>query len=107
MNYNKKIFVCSPYRGDIENNIKNAIKACKFVLGAGNYPYCPHLYFTRFLDDDNELERNRGIECGLKWLELCDEVWVFGDTITEGMTKEIKYAESINKPVIIVKAFWL
>lgn len=33
---------------------------------------------------------------GLSLLWVCDEVWAFGDEITEGMKKEILFAEKLN-----------
>ncbi len=31
-----------------------------------------------------------------KLLEFCDELWVFGDEITEGMRKDIEYFKKIK-----------
>lgn len=36
---------------------------------------------------------------GLLWLKQADEVWVFGSEITEGMSREIAEAKTLNKPV--------
>lgn len=35
----------------------------------------------------------------MEWLEAADEVWVFGETISEGMAAEIKRAHELKKPV--------
>ena len=35
----------------------------------------------------------------MEWLEAADEVWVFGETISEGMAAEIKRAYELKKPV--------
>ena len=37
-----------------------------------------------------------GMLAGLSLLWVCDEVWAFGDEITEGMKKEILFAEKLN-----------
>lgn len=29
-------------------------------------------------------------------LWLCDEVWVFGDTVTDGMRAELKFCKNLN-----------
>jgi hypothetical protein len=87
------VFVCSPYRGDVEANIAFAKRCCLEVIKAGKTPFAPHLYFTQFLDDNIPEERERGINCGLEVLSLCSEIWVFGDKITEGMQAEIDDAE--------------
>ena len=39
------------------------------------------------------------MKLGLHWLEEADELWVFGDTVSEGMTAEIKKAHELTKPV--------
>lgn len=95
----KKIFVSSPYSGDIETNVKNAIVYCKVVTRMGFLPIAPHLYFPQFLDDTDEVERSKGILMGCELMKDCDEVWVFGSRISKGMQQEIDFAEAINKPI--------
>jgi len=95
----KKVFVCSPLRGDIEGNTKRAEQYCKFVSDLGHAPYAPHLFFTRFLDENIEEERNSGILGGIQYLAVCDELWYFGDVITNGMNKEIEFANNKGIPV--------
>ena len=105
----KKIFVCSPYRPTAENlrcqksqleaNIDRAKTACRILSTLGFLPLAPHLYFTQFLKDEEKKERETGMKLGLHWLEEADELWVFGDTVSEGMTAEIKKAHELNKPV--------
>ena len=93
----KKIYICSPLRGNTKQNIKDAKKYCRYVIKKGFMPIAPHIYFTQILDDNIEEERNLGIKMGIELLKLCDELWVFGDKITAGMNKEISYCKKINK----------
>lgn len=89
----KKIFVCSPYRplseteesrkSELASNIHRAKTACRILTTLGFMPMAPHLYFTTFLKDEEKRERENGIRLGLRWLEEADEVWVFGDAISE------------------------
>lgn len=105
----KKIFVCSPYRptaedpkcqkSQLEANIYRAKTACRILSTLGFLPLAPHLYFTQFLKDEEKKEREIGMKLGLRWLEEADELWVFGDTVSEGMTAEIEKAHELNKPV--------
>ena len=105
----KKIFVCSPYRptakdpkcqqSQLEANIKRAKTACRILSTLGFLPLAPHLYFTQFLRDEEKQERETGMKLGLHWLKEADELWVFGDTVSEGMTAEIEKAHELNKPV--------
>ena len=105
----KKIFVCSPYRpaskaeecrkDELMANINCAKTACRILTTLGFLPMAPHLYFTQFLKDDDAQERNTGMKLGMHWLEEADELWVFGNTISEGMATEIEKAHELNKPV--------
>ena len=65
----------------------------------GIMPLAPHLYFTQFLKDGDAQERSTGIRFGMQWLEEADEVWVFGETISEGMAEEIERAYELKKPI--------
>ena len=52
-----KIFICSPYQGNIEENKKKAAYYAKIVAKSGNVPVAPHIYFPTFLDEKNPNER--------------------------------------------------
>ena len=53
----KKIFICSPFRGNIEENKKAAQFYAKIIIGTGRVPLAPPLYFLQFLDEDKPNER--------------------------------------------------
>ncbi len=95
----KKIFICSPFRGNIEENTKAAQFFAKVIIGTGRIPIAPHLYFPQFLDEDNPNERMNGIEMGLELMDVCDEVYVLGFNITEGMRFELNHAREKRIPV--------
>lgn len=98
----KRIFVCSPLRGDYEANIAKARAFCKQVLLEGCIPYAPHLFFTQFLDDTDEAQRMLGIEAGIEELRRCDELWAFlapGAEPSQGMKMEIAVAQEVGIPV--------
>ena len=87
----KKVFICSPLRGDIKNNIKKAKEYSRMAVKKGYLPITPHIYFTQFLDDGIEAEREVALKMNIELLDLCDELWIFGNKITEGMQREINY----------------
>lgn len=95
----KLIFLASPLKGDMENNIKKAREYSKYIVEQGHIPFAPHLLFTQFLDDTNPEERKIGISMGFKFMEFCDELWIFGDTISEGMKGDIEEFKKMNKPI--------
>jgi len=89
----QKVFICSPYAGDVVINIEKALKYCRFAVDSGKLPIAPHIYFTRFMDDGNSKERELGISLGIRLLNNCKELWIFGTTISKGMRREIKAAK--------------
>ncbi|MGF7185295.1 hypothetical protein GGQ84_001381 [Desulfitispora alkaliphila] len=97
--FNSFVYVCSPLRGDIERNINRAIGYSRFVYAEGGIPLAPHIIFTRFLDDEDPADRKAGIEMGIQLLRKCDELWVFGEKITEGMDREVSVAKALKIPV--------
>lgn len=92
------IFICSPYAGDVEDNITNAKRYARYATFIGSIPFVPHLMFTQFLNDDDPEEREIGIEMGLTILSKCKEIWCFGGEISKGMAVEIKKAKQIGIP---------
>lgn len=91
------VYVCSPYAGDVERNVKNATRYCRFAVDAGAIPLAPHLLFPQFLSE--ERERELALFMGMVLLGKCEEVWVFGDRISDGMSAEIAKAEKRNMKV--------
>lgn len=88
------VFICSPYSGDVENNVNYAEKVCRRASLKGYAPYAPHLFCTRFLNDQIPNERRAGMLVGKEFMNLVDEVWICSETISKGMEEEIRYAIS-------------
>ena len=86
------VYICSPYAGDTESNIKAAQKYSRFAVGKGYIPIAPHLLFPQFLSDADPAERKLGLFFGNALMSKCSEVWVFGERISAGMEAEIKRA---------------
>ena len=96
----KRIFVCSPYAGNVEANVKIAEDICKDMVRLGYAPFAPHLFYTRFLDDGNITDRKLGIICGQTFMEICDEVCLYSQNgISDGMNSDLDYAKSLGKPI--------
>lgn len=92
----KRIFICSPFRGNIEANVRLARKACMFAISQGQAPFAPHLYLPFIgLDDNNEQQRALGISVGIEFLKACEEIWVFGPE-TSGMRQEVAMAQTLG-----------
>ena len=90
------VYICSPYAGDTEINVKAAQDYSRFAVDKGYIPVAPHLLFPQFMKDANPEERKLGLFFGNALMSKCSEVWVFGKRISAGMEAEIKRARWKN-----------
>lgn len=90
------VYIASPLSGDVEQNLEFARKACRFAIEREVTPFAPHLLYTQMLDDSSPADRQLGIDMGNQMLELCDELWLCGDRISEGMANEKELAEQLG-----------
>jgi hypothetical protein len=97
--YRPLVFICSPLAGNIEKNLDNARRYSKFAVEQGAIPLAPHLLFPQFLDENDKAQRELGIFFGLVLLGKCDEMWVFGGQISQGMGIEIAKARKRGLPI--------
>lgn len=87
------VYICSPYAGDTDGNIKAARKYSHHAVDNGYIPVAPHLLFPQFMNDADPKERHLGLLFGNALMSKCSEVWVFGSVISPGMEAEIKRAK--------------
>ena len=93
----RRIFICSPLRGDPNANLARAREVARQVALAGDCPVVPH-ELAHVLDDADEQEREIGLRCGLALLEVCDEVLAVWN-VTVGMSCEISAASELGIPI--------
>ena len=91
--YRPLVYICSPFAGDTEGNTQKARRYSRFAVRSGAIPLAPHLLFPQFMDDGKPAERALAMFMNLVLLGKCDQVWVFGGTVSEGMAAEIEKAE--------------
>jgi hypothetical protein len=53
------------------------------------------------MDDEDKGEREMGLRFALILLAKCDELWVFGERVSEGMSREILEAKRKGIPIRI------
>ena len=94
----RKVYVASRYAGDVEANVKAAIRYCRLVIDRGYMPIASHLLYPQILRDDDPVERELGTLFGLALLRDCDEVWVFGE-VSPGVAREIEEAKRLQKRI--------
>jgi len=99
----RRVFICSPYKGDIEKNTAKAKELCAKAAEQGYAPIYPPLMYAQFLDESDKHQREMGIECGLTWLDVCDEIWVnSADGVSAGMQLEIDAAILVGKKLRVL-----
>lgn len=98
------VFICSPYSGDVKANTENAKRYAKYAARSGNAVFVPHLMYPQFLDDTVKSDRELGIQSGIEFLRLCNEIWVFAKdevSCTAGMKRELE--EARQNPMVKIK----
>ena len=95
----KLVYICSPYAGDVESNVRFARAACCYAIKQGCAPIAVHLLYPQFLNDAVPAEREAGIRMGLRVLAACEELWVCSRRISEGMVMEIAEAKRLGIPI--------
>ena len=97
--YRPLVFICSPFADDIEGNTERARKYCRFSIEQQAIPLAPHLLYPQFMDEHDPDSRKLGLFFGRVLLGKCQELWVFGDIVSEGMSYEIRKAKTHNMPI--------
>lgn len=71
----KLVTICSPFTGDVDDNVEFARDVCWYALQTGHAPFAPHLFYTQFSNDESLSEREMGHKAGLDWGERAAEIW--------------------------------
>ena len=82
--YYPLVYICSPFSGDVENNVIKAQRYSRYSL-------------------NDEKERRLAMHFNYVLLGKCEEVWVFGDKISPGMAEEIRVAEKRKMKIRYIK----
>ena len=67
------------------------------VVSGEENPIAPHLLFPQFLSE--ETERELAIFMDLVLLGKCEQLWVFGGEVSDGMRREIGRAKQKNMTI--------
>lgn len=91
------VYICSTFAGNTEVNQEKARKYCRYAVDNGCIPIAPHIYFPQFMRDTYYGERELCLFMDTILLTKCAELWVFGETISQGMAIEIEKARHKGK----------
>lgn len=96
----RRVVICSPWRGDTALHARYLDACLRDSYARGEAPFAPHAIGPRVLDDDDPVQRLRGMRAGRAWIAVADAVAVYIDLgSTEGMRDEIRYAATRRVPV--------
>jgi hypothetical protein len=98
----RRVYLESPYEGDVEQNIEYACACMMDCLSRGEAPMASHLLYTQpgMLRDEILNERRLGIAAGLAWATVAEATVVYTDLgISRGMEYGIDHAEQCGRPV--------
>ena len=96
----KLVYICAPLRGDVTNNVEFARQKAQEVFAEGNIPICPHLLFPPVADPTDPAQDEKARAMGLRLLESCQQMNVYGPVWTDGMWQEIYKAGELGIPVL-------
>lgn len=94
------VYICSPFNGDEKINAEKARAYSRFAVDSGAIPLAPHLLLPQYMKD--ETERDLAMLMDKVLLGKCEQLWVFGSRITNGMAAEIRRA---RKRHLIIRRF--
>ena len=83
----KKVYICASMDGDVESVLEQVKGYVNYALKCGVAPVAPQFYLQAMLPDtQTNAEIIRSAARSLLW--YCDEMWVFGNEITETMASD-------------------
>lgn len=92
-----KVYIAGPYsKGDVGENVKNAMDVCSELINMGYAPFCPHLYHFAHIHYPQNYQT--WLDIDIQFLKVCDAlIRIPGDS--PGSDKEIEIAENLGIPV--------
>ena len=92
----KKVYIAHALSGAWAEGVNAAKEYALQAAILGYMPIVPYVLMDGILDDTNEDDRILGMTLDLEQLKECDEIWLCGRIISEGMGKERDLAASLN-----------
>lgn len=95
--YRTMVYICSAFSGDEVANSEKTKRYSRYAVDHNCMPVAPHLLYPQFMDD--KTEREVAIRMALVLLGKCEEIWVIGKSLSEGMAIEVEQAQWWGKPI--------
>lgn len=91
-------YIAHPIQGDVQENLRHVKKIVRHINMTLKHvvPFVPYYVSCVALDDDDQVERARGISNNLHLLTsgVVDMVWLYGPHISQGMAQEVAVARA-------------
>ena len=69
--YRPIVYICSPYAGDVKQNVRRAQAYCRFAVQKNCVPIATHLLFPQFMDDTDPAQRQQALFMSRLLLTKC------------------------------------
>ncbi len=79
----KRVFICAPFSADDPSWQVELTVLIAQALDEEVAPISPHLLYARHLHDERPGATLARHMCAMAWLEVCDEIWVYGDSVSD------------------------
>lgn len=95
------VYICHPYSDDPCGNREKVARICEKIIDSEccseAVPIPVHLYMYQYIDENSH--RDLVMELCLETLLACNEIWVVGNKISDGMRSELRYAAMSKIPM--------
>jgi len=94
-----RVFVASPYAGDVKRNLEYLRKCLRDSIDRGEAPMASHMIYPQVLDDGVDSERTMGMRLGARWLiasDVCALYVDLGESTGMRMEREIALCAGIT-----------
>ena len=100
----KIVYIAHPISGDIAGNLEKVRQIIRHIniTEWDVLPFAHYFVDCYALDDKTPEERERGIKNDIALMRagFIDELWLFGDRISNGMRHEIKLAKELGIKIV-------
>ncbi len=102
----KIVYIAHPIGGDVKRNIWEITQIIRQInlTRSDVVPFAPYMGDVLALVDSIPKERERGLQNCMEVLKrgFVDELWIYGEKISDGMLDEIEMAINLNIPVVLM-----
>jgi len=94
------VYIAHPISGDVKRNLEKVASIARYIsmYQCGVIPFAPYYLGCHSLDDSVPAERERGIENNTWMIRsgVVNEMWLYGDRVSNGMQCEIDLCKSLG-----------